>query len=215
MSPDSFIAVAEEAGITTDIGDWVLDQTIRDCESWTKAGAPPIQVSVNVSADMFRKDDPAGRIADVLNATGFDAQRLTLELTENLIMEDLESALQVMNRLKARGLKLALDDFGTGYSSLNYLKTLPFDYLKIDRSFIADMETHTSGTAMVRAIIGMAKTLDMSVIAEGVETEEQLNTLVEEGCDLIQGYLFSGPVTADDLLSLLLEQARNIGAAGA
>ena len=215
MSPDSFIAVAEEAGITTDIGDWVLEQTIRDCESWSKAGAPPIQVSVNVSADMFRKDDPAGRIADVLTATGFDAQRLTLELTESLIMEDLDSALEVMNRLKARGVKLALDDFGTGYSSLNYLKTLPFDYLKIDRSFIADMETHSSGTAMVRAIIGMAKTLGMAVTAEGVETEEQLEALVEEGCDLIQGYLFSGPVTSDDLLELLMKQASGAGAVSA
>ncbi|MCH8862195.1 MAG: EAL domain-containing protein, partial [Proteobacteria bacterium] len=112
-----------------------------------------------------------------------------------------------MNRLKARGIKLALDDFGTGYSSLNYLKTLPFDSLKIDRSFIADMETHVSGTAMVRAIIGMAKTLNMAVTAEGVETEEQLEALVEEGCDLIQGYLFSGPVTGDALLELLKKQA--------
>ena len=207
MSPDSFIAVAEEAGITTDIGDWVLEQAIRDSNSWVQAGVPPLQVSVNVSADMFRKDDPAGRIAKVLDATGFDARRLTLELTESLIMEDLDSALDVMNRLKARGVKLALDDFGTGYSSLNYLKTLPFDYLKIDRSFIADMETHTSGTAMVRAIIGMAKTLDMAVTAEGVETEEQLKALVEEGCDLIQGYLFSGPVTGEKLLEMLRKQA--------
>lgn len=215
MSPDSFIAVAEEAGIATDIGDWVLEQTIRDSEAWSRAGVPPLQVSVNVSADMFRKDDPAGRIADVLDATGFDAKCLTLELTESLIMEDLDSALQVMNRLKARGVKLALDDFGTGYSSLNYLKTLPFDYLKIDRSFIADMETHASGKAMVRAIIGMAKTLDMAVTAEGVETEEQLEALVEEGCDLIQGYLFSGPVTGDQLLALLKDQAGAAGAASA
>jgi diguanylate cyclase (GGDEF)-like protein len=215
MSPDSFIAVAEEAGITTDIGDWVLERAIRDCAVWSRAGVPPLQVSVNVSADMFRKDDPAGRIADALEATGFDARRLTLELTESLIMEDLDSAMQVMNRLKAQGVKLALDDFGTGYSSLNYLKTLPFDYLKIDRSFIADMETHASGTAMVRAIIGMAKTLDMAVIAEGVETEEQLETLVEEGCDLIQGYLFSGPVTSDELLVLLRNQAGATGAVNA
>ncbi len=215
MSPDSFIAVAEEAGITTDIGDWVLERAIRDCGVWARAGVPPLQVSVNVSADMFRKDDPAGRIAQVLDATGFDARRLTLELTESLIMEDLDSALEVMNRLKARGVKLALDDFGTGYSSLNYLKTLPFDYLKIDRSFIADMETHASGTAMVRAIIGMAKTLDMAVTAEGVETEEQLEALVEEGCDLIQGYLFSGPVTGDELLALLRKQAGAARVAGA
>ncbi|GER00575.1 hypothetical protein JCM17845_11980 [Iodidimonas gelatinilytica] len=204
VSPESFIPIAEEAGITVDLGCWVIESALAGLGRLEAAGLPALQLSINVSADMFT-DYVGSRLVQVvrdsLKKSGIPPRRLTLEITERTIIDESGNAPQVIDDLKALGVRLALDDFGTGYSSLGYLKALPIDELKIDRTFI--MGQDKEDRAFLRAIISMAKTLNMVVVAEGVETQEQLVRLYEEGCDMYQGYLCSPPVSESALPALV------------
>lgn len=205
VPPETFMEIAGEAGLLPEIGDWVLRRSLNDVAEWAGRGIAPIHVSVNVSADLMRRGHVTEMALDALAESGVDAGLLTLELTESVILEDLDAAIEAMGLLRGYGIRFALDDFGTGYSALSYLKALPFDCLKVDRSFVQDIETSAEAGAVIRAIIGMAKTLNMTVAAEGVESEGQLERLIEEGCDLYQGFLCSEPLPADGLLDFLKE----------
>lgn len=194
VSPSAFISVAEDAGMGEEIGLFALRAAMSQGAEWLRAGMSRTRISVNITADMFRRSGLVETVLDSLGETGFDPNWLTLELTESMILDETQLAIDTMNRLRSAGVRFALDDFGTGYSSLSYLKNLPFDYLKIDRSFVSEIGENSDNRTVIHAIIAMAKTLDMAIIAEGVETRQQLDWLVLEGCDAYQGYLFSQPV---------------------
>ena len=205
ISPATFIPVAEDSGLIVAIGEWVLRTACAQNVAWQRAGLKPISVSVNLSARQFRQPDLAERIAAILRETGLDPAHLELELTESLVMQDVEKTIATLGRLKAMGIKLSIDDFGTGYSSLNYLKRFPIHTLKIDQSFVRDITTDPSDAAIAKTIISMAHELGLMVIAEGVETEEQQSFLRLRRCDEMQGYFFSKPVPAEDFETLLRE----------
>ncbi|MCZ4089968.1 sensor domain-containing protein [Sinorhizobium psoraleae] len=203
MSPGAFIPLAEETGLIVPIGDWVLKAACRQCKAWQEAGLLPLIVSVNVSARQFLERNWAARVAAVLAETGLEARYLELELTESLIMQDVPGAIATMHELEAIGVHLAIDDFGTGYSSLSALKRFPVQRLKIDRSFVEDIPSDVDDKAITSAIISLAQNLGLRVIAEGVETEAQVDFLRQSGCDEIQGYFFSPPLVARDFEALL------------
>lgn len=207
MSPAAFISIAEEVGLITDLGDWVLRQSIKDTQFLNDKGQK-LQLSVNISAGMFNSGKLQNLIMKALRETKFDASQLTLEITEGLIMNNQDSAAKIMKKLKTKGVKMALDDFGTGYSSLNYLKTLPFDTIKVDRSFIRDIDNLTNGTAMVKVIMDIANMLEIDITAEGVEIKEQLDMLTREGCKYYQGYYCSEPLTRDELLKFIKQRKK-------
>jgi diguanylate cyclase (GGDEF)-like protein len=208
VSPATFIPLAEESGLIVPIGDWVLQAACRQNKAWQDAGLPPITVAVNVSARQFRQAQWIDRVADALHTSGLAAANLELELTESLIMQDLKQAVEKMQQLQAMGLALAIDDFGTGYSSLGALKRFPLARLKIDRSFVQDIATDEDDKAIVMAVIELGHRLDLKVVAEGVETEEQLAFLRQCRCDEMQGYLFSRPVPAAEIAEMLARQAQ-------
>lgn len=203
ISPGEFIPLAEETGLIVPIGDWVLNEACRQNKAWQDAGLPPIVVSVNVSARQFRERNWVSRVATALEESGLDACYLELELTESLIMQDVGSAIATMHELEALGVHLAIDDFGTGYSSLSALKSFPVRRLKIDRSFVQDIPGDADDKAITGAIISLAQKLQMQVIAEGVETQAQVDFLRASGCDDIQGYFISRPVGATAFVALL------------
>jgi len=203
VSPADFIPIAEESGLISPIGEWVLRTACRQNRAWQEAGLPPIHMSVNLSVRQFRDERLVDTVAAAIDEAGLAATRLQLEITESLLMEDVEQVITKLRALKAMGLALEVDDFGTGYSSLSYLKRFPLDTLKIDRSFVRELPGDTDDAAVSRAIIAMAHSLRLRVVAEGVETVEQLDFLRREGCDLIQGYLFSRPVPAEEVPALL------------
>ena len=203
ISPATFIPLAEETGLIVPIGEAILRQACRQLKMWHAAGYPSLQMSVNLSARQFRQPDLADRVAAVLAETGLDPDCLDLELTESCIMQDAEAALQTLGKLKAMGVRLSIDDFGTGYSSLIYLRRFPIDTLKIDRAFTQDMMTSADAQAIIAAIIAMAAALKLSVIAEGVETEEQMVLLMQQKCYLAQGFAFCKPIPAAELTAWL------------
>jgi predicted signal transduction protein with EAL and GGDEF domain len=214
VSPGEFIPVAERTGQIIEIGEWVLTAVAKQCEAWDTMGLPAFRVCVNISPLQFRRPDLLHYVRDFLARSGLEAERLEFELTESAIMTDGEQNVAKLGQLKSLGLDLAVDDFGTGYSSLNYLRKFPVNTLKIDQSFVADMEA-SDGAAIVDAIIALAKALNMRSIAEGIETEKQLAYLAERRCDLLQGYLFARPLPADDVpdevtrdYSSIIERAR-------
>jgi EAL domain-containing protein (putative c-di-GMP-specific phosphodiesterase class I) len=194
ISPADFVPLAEETGLIVDIGEWVLDAACRQNRAWQDAGLPSLIVSVNVSARQFAEKAWVSRVARTLADTGLDPQFLELELTESLIMQDVPQAIATMHELEALGVRLAIDDFGTGYSSLSALKRFPVSRLKIDRSFVKDIPGDEDDMAITAAIISLAQKLKLDVIAEGVETQEQLDFLRESGCNEIQGYWVSRPL---------------------
>jgi EAL domain-containing protein (putative c-di-GMP-specific phosphodiesterase class I) len=202
ISPVTFIAIAEDAGLIDLLGEWVLRRASREALDW-----PGLRVAVNVSSLQFCKPDFVALVQNVLSETGLSPTRLELELTESLFVQDINGALGKMRNLKALGIRLALDDFGTGYSSLSYLLSLPFDKLKIDRSFILKLETGASGAAIVHSIVSLGRALGMHVTAEGVETGEQHQFLRIAGVHSFQGYLFSRPVEAREITRRLAAQA--------
>lgn len=203
VPPANFIPLAEESGLIIPIGEWVLETACRQNRIWQEAGFAPVQIAVNLSVRQFIQHDMMNVIKRVLNHTRLDPKYLELELTESILMQDVEENIVTLQQLKDIGLELAIDDFGTGYSSMNYLKRLPLDTLKIDRSFVMDVITNRSDAAIVKSIVALAKNLGMKVVAEGVDTEEQRAFLNEQGCDQIQGHLISKPVPADQVIQFL------------
>ncbi len=203
ISPDRFIPVAEETGIIVEIGEWVLLNACREMKHWIDAGLEPIRVAVNVSARQLRRRDFCETVAGVLAESGLPPELLELEITESAVMENPEEAVEILQSLGRMGVTLAIDDFGTGYSSLAYLKLFPIDHLKIDRSFVADIEHDLNDRAIAFGTIALAHSLGLNVIAEGVETEDQLELLRSNGCDEIQGYLFSKPLNSASAFAFL------------
>ncbi len=203
VPPTEFIGVAERSGLIGALGQWVLDTACRQWVTWRAAGLPAPRVAVNVSPHQLRRGDLALAVQRVLLDTGMDPRGLGIELTESAVMDDPARAGQALSELRALGVEVALDDFGTGYSSLACLRSLPIDVVKLDRSFVSDLDSAPESMALTRAILTMAHGLGMQVLAEGVENEEQLNLLRTKGCDLIQGYWFSPPVAAEALAERL------------
>ena len=209
IAPGEFIDLAEETGLIVPIGAWVMQTACRQMQIWQLQGFADLRISVNLSAKQFSDENLVESIAAILFETGLDPKCLELELTESLVMTDAGSGFGILQGLKSLGLSLAVDDFGTGYSSLAYLKRLPIDTLKIDQSFVRDITDDIDDAVIVKSIISLAHNLRLSVIAEGVETNEQLSFLQKNGCDEIQGFRFSHPVSANDF-SILLEQRKSI-----
>jgi diguanylate cyclase (GGDEF)-like protein/PAS domain S-box-containing protein len=203
VSPDKFIPVAEESGLITQIGDWVLRRACKQNKAWQDAGLAPINVSVNVSARQFREKNWIGRVVEALAESGLDAKCLELELTESLIMQDVDQAIATMKRLQGLGVQLSIDDFGTGYSSLSALKSFPVARLKIDKSFVRDLPHDDNDRAVATAVISLGQRLNLRVIAEGVETDAQMAFLRDNNCDEMQGYLFSKPAPAEEIAAML------------
>jgi diguanylate cyclase (GGDEF)-like protein/PAS domain S-box-containing protein len=196
VPPGDFIPVLEELGLVVDVGDWVISEACRQLKSWHQSRVRVPKVSVNISARQFSDGQLGTRIATILRETGLPPACLELELTESILMREVSEAMQILAGLKNLGLSIAVDDFGTGYSSLNYLKQFPIDVLKIDRTFVDGLPSGEQDAQIARAIIAMAHSLNLAVIAEGVETHEQLEFLREHGCDEVQGYLFGRPMPA-------------------
>lgn len=195
ISPARFIPVAEETGMIVEIGDWVLATACHEMARWINAGLKPLRIAVNVSARQLRRRDFCETVANALTTSGLPAELLELEITESSVMENPQEAIHILERLGRMGVTLAIDDFGTGYSSLAYLKLFPIDHLKIDRSFVADIEHDLNDRAIAFGTIALAHSLGLNVIAEGVETEDQHELLRANGCDEVQGFLFSKPLT--------------------
>jgi len=194
VPPGDFIPVLEELGLVVDVGDWVIGEACRQLKTWHQTNVRVPKVSVNISARQFSDGQLGTRIANILKETGLPPACLELELTESILMREVSEAMQILAGLKNLGLSIAVDDFGTGYSSLNYLKQFPIDVLKIDRTFVDGLPSGEQDAQIARAIIAMAHSLNLAVIAEGVETQEQLDFLREHGCDEVQGYLFGRPM---------------------
>ena len=202
VMPNQFIPVAEENRIIIPLGHWVLYTACRQAQTWREAGLPPMPISVNLSVVQFTHPNLVSEITKVLEQTKTPPNQLELEITESVLMQDATLAVSILNKLSDLGIKISIDDFGTGFSSLNYLKNLPLDYLKIDRTFIKDFNLKTN-SAITKAIVTLAQSLNMKTIAEGVETEEQKQFLKELNCDEAQGYLFSRPVPKEEIEELI------------
>ncbi|OIQ24994.1 bifunctional diguanylate cyclase/phosphodiesterase [uncultured Vibrio sp.] len=198
ISPDQFIPIAEKTGLINELGDWVLETACRQGKEWLDSGFQFSKIAVNVSAVQLQHRDFTNRLVSILESTGFPAQNLEIEITEGFLMRDPALATQDLNKLKALGIEVALDDFGTGYSSLSYLKGLPLDKIKVDRSFIHDIPSDGESVAIVSAIIAMAKSLSLEVIAEGIEEPQQQSHLLSLGCSIGQGFYFSKPLNPSD-----------------
>lgn len=203
VSPAEFIPLAEDSGLIIPIGQWVLVNACTQLQSWLQQGLQIQHISVNVSPKQFRQNDFIANIKSALNQSGLPAKNLMLEITEGIVLDNVEDTIQKMDTLKQIGIQFSIDDFGTGYSSLSYLKRLPIDELKIDQSFVRDIATDKDDAAIVATIIAMASHLNLTVVAEGVENFQQLDFLTANGCVLFQGYHFSRPLTAVDLLSFV------------
>jgi len=200
IPPNDFIPVAEQTGLIIPIGEWVLYEACRQGAAWQKEGYPRVRISVNVSTVQFSRDGFVNTIQRALTESKFDPTCLEIEITESAIMSNPKGATDVLAEIKALGVSIALDDFGTGYSSLNYLRRFPIDTLKVDRSFIEDVDKNPQDEQIVAAIVAMAHAMNLRVVAEGVETRDQLRVVSENDCDLIQGFLFSRPAPAEQIL---------------
>jgi predicted signal transduction protein with EAL and GGDEF domain len=197
--PAEFIPLAEETGLIVQIGDWVLRKACTDAASWSQ----DVSVAVNLSPAQFKNRNLVQSVMTALSTSGLAANRLELEITESVLLQDSEATLAALRKLHEFGVRISMDDFGTGYSSLSYLRCFPFDKIKIDQSFVRELSSHTDSMAIVRAVTGLGKGLGISTIAEGVETKEQLALLRLEGCTQVQGYLFSPPRPAAEVEDML------------
>jgi EAL domain-containing protein (putative c-di-GMP-specific phosphodiesterase class I) len=206
VPPDRFIALAEETGLIVQIGEWVLRRACEEAARWSCATC----IAVNLSPVQFRDVSLPQIIDAALADSGLPPGRLVLEITESIFLEAADSVVATLHRLRERGVSFALDDFGTGYSSLSYLRSFPFDKVKIDKSFVRDIAHDQDSLAIVRAITGMANSLGMIVIAEGVETEDQLALVRLQGCMLVQGYLFSRPLAAGAIRAYMERMADSV-----
>jgi EAL domain-containing protein (putative c-di-GMP-specific phosphodiesterase class I) len=205
VPPAEFIPVLEDTGLIVPVGEWVLRSACAQIRAWQKSGLKVPPVSVNLSARQFEQQNLSEAVHRALSETGVSAELIEFEITESLLMNDPEGAARTLASLKESGVKLSMDDFGTGYSSLGYLKRFPIDTLKIDRSFVHDISNDASGETLTRAIIHLAQNLKLKVIAEGVETEDQLAFLKANGCDEMQGYFFARPTDAEECGRMLRE----------
>jgi EAL domain-containing protein (putative c-di-GMP-specific phosphodiesterase class I) len=212
VPPGEFIGAAEESGLIVAIGEWVLREAVKQARTWQSPGRP-IAVSVNVSANQLSRSNFVDRVRRLLQETGIDPTLIELEVTESVIIEGGGEAQEALHQLAALGVGIAIDDFGTGYSGLAYLKRLPIDTVKIDQSFVRDLTVDPEDAAIVTAIVAMARSLGVDVIAEGVETEEQLEELKRLGCHRAQGYLLARPMTASAAIKFLDRSAANTAAA--
>ncbi len=203
VPPGVFLNAAIDTGLIRSMDEWVLREACRQVKAWETAGLPAISISANVSNSLFHGRTLPATVSDALRDSGLNPSQLELELTESIAMRDVEASVTMLEGLRTMGVRLSIDDFGTGYSSLSYLQRFPLSRLKIDQSFVRDLLTNENNVKITRAIIAMAHSLNLSVLAEGVETEGQLARLREEGCDEVQGYLFSRPVCAEDFEKLL------------
>jgi EAL domain-containing protein (putative c-di-GMP-specific phosphodiesterase class I) len=203
VPPSDFVPIAEDCGLIVPIGQWVLREACRQAREWQDAGLPFKRVSINVSANEFRAKTFLAGVSSILRETGLEARYLDLELTESVLMQHAEYTTSILQELKRTGVHLAVDDFGTGYSSLSYLRQFPIDVLKIDKAFIQQISGDPNDSAIVSAIIDMGKNLKQRVIAEGIETPEQLAFLQARHCAEGQGYLFSRPLAAAQFANLL------------
>ncbi len=200
-----FVPITEESGLIIPIGEWVLKTACYQIKEWVKSGYSSLLMAVNLSGHQIGNKGLVKALLDIIEETGMEPKNLELELTESILMENAESSIELMDKLKDAGLRLSVDDFGTGYSSLSYLKRFSIDKLKIDKSFIDDVIADGDAAIIASTIIAMGQKLNLKVIAEGVETVEQLRFLQEQGCDEIQGYLFSKPVSAAEITQMLAE----------
>jgi diguanylate cyclase (GGDEF)-like protein len=201
--PRKFIPLAEETGLMIPMGEWVLSRACKQLAEWRQQGAAQLSMAVNLSTIQFQKQDMLNVFKRIANTSGVDPRSIILEVTESMLLENVESKIETMNRLKGLGFKLSIDDFGTGYSSLSYLRRLPLDELKIDRSFFINLFEDERSRALVSSLIYLARNMNLRTVAEGVETKKQLRFLQTEGCDQYQGFLFSPPVPPEKLLNML------------
>ena len=209
MPPDEFIPLAEEIGCISKIGRWVLHEACRQNKAWQNAGLDTVPVAVNVSSRQFSDTDLVQVVSEVLDQTQLEPRWLELEITESAMVVDADATTEVLAQIRRLGIRVSLDDFGTGFSSLSYLRRLPLDTLKIDRSFVMDLPDDPDAQGIVGAIIAMAHVLGLHVIAEGVETEQQRDFLRSIECDEMQGYLYSKPVAADEFIQFLGARANS------
>lgn len=211
ISPADFIPLAEETGMIVPLGEWVLLAACAQNKAWQQAGLPPVRVAVNLSCQQFAERNLARVVEEVLEETGLAADYLGLEITESLMMRNVDASIAVLRELSSMGVSLSLDDFGTGYSSLSYLKRFPLDILKIDRSFVREIPHDNDDVTLTRVILAMAGNLGLKVVAEGVENQEQLEFLKNQGCDMMQGYLVSPPVSVAEFRDILVREASGKG----
>ena len=209
ISPADFIPIAEETGLIKEIGKWALMEACSTFSSWNKAYGLDLKIAVNVSVrqldDLF-----VAQVQDTLNKTRIDPSNLELEITESLLMNNVKGYIELLERIKRQGINFAMDDFGTGYSSLSYLKQFPISKLKIDREFIREINNDQDDAAIVRAIIAMAKTLNLGIVAEGIENIDQLSLLQDLNCDSYQGFYFSRPLPKDDFFTQYIEPEKSM-----
>jgi predicted signal transduction protein with EAL and GGDEF domain len=206
ISPADFIPLAEESGLIVEMGEWILREACREAASWPK----PLQIAVNLSPAQFMHGDLVGLVHSILIETGLSPGRLELEITEGVLIEDFDRGLALLRRLKALGVRISMDDFGSGYSSLSYLQAFPFDKIKIDRAFVINLGRNPQSAAIVRAVIDLGHGMEMSLVAEGVETTEQLGFLANEGCDAVQGYLIGKPMPITQYAALIGRDDANV-----
>lgn len=208
VSPTQFIPLAEATGLIDPLGEWVLQTACHQLQSWQQAGLKNLTVAVNLSGYQLKQPHFAQQISRILQETGLDPQFIELELTESMLIEDIELASRKLQGLKDMGLQIAMDDFGTGYSCLSHLHRLPFDTLKLDRSFVCNIDRNSKNGAIAIAIISMSRQLNLRVVAEGVETQAELDFLREHDCDEMQGFLFSHPLSASEFAALAYSEQR-------
>jgi EAL domain-containing protein (putative c-di-GMP-specific phosphodiesterase class I) len=211
VPPAEFIPLAEESGIITEIGRWVLRQSVAQGAAWSAATGTPLRMAVNLSPRQLLDDDVVTDVETALRDSGFPAEQLTLEVTEGVLVRDVDRAVAQLEALRALGVRIAIDDFGTGFSGLSYLRHLPADIIKIDRSFVGDLPTGRSSSTLISSIVELAHTLGLEVVAEGVETEEQRRALEEMRCGSAQGYFFARPGPADECSTRLLPERAQVG----
>jgi EAL domain-containing protein (putative c-di-GMP-specific phosphodiesterase class I) len=209
VPPGSFIPLAEDSGLIVTLGEWILREACREAASWPK----PLHIAINLSPVQFRHGDLVALVHSVLLETGLSPSRIEFEITEGVLIGDFSRAVSILRQLKALGVRIAMDDFGTGYSSLSNLRAFPFDKIKIDRSFVRDMMVRKDCQAIIRAVVGLARSLGITTIIEGIETKEQLETAKLEGCDEGQGYLFAKPMPEREIAAYFAKCDRVAAAA--
>jgi len=212
IAPDDFVPIAEETGLIVPIGDFVIREACKQVKVWSTSPVGAVPVSVNISSHQFRESGFVDNVLGIVASAGIATTQLELEITESVLLQDVDRTLVQLNSLKEAGISLSIDDFGTGYSSLNYLKRFPIDTIKIDRSFVKDLHDDADDAAICAAIIAMSRQLGLNVVAEGVETKEQLKFLRRHKCDHIQGYVFSRPLSADDFFAFLVKISGSVPA---